>query len=69
MPNASSSNPVEEECGSHPLAYSVADAVRVSALGRTTLYSLMRAGRLPYKKVLGRTVILRSDLHNLLITA
>ena len=49
-----------------PLAYTVADAVRVSGIGRTTLYSLMGQGRLPIVKIGNRTLIRRIDLENLL---
>lgn len=48
------------------LAYSVKEAVKVSSLGRTTLYALISAGKLPTVKVGQRTLIRRTDLEGLL---
>lgn len=44
----------------------VAEAVRFSGLGRTTLYALMAGGRLPYTKVGARRLIGRKALIALL---
>lgn len=44
------------------LAYSIADAVKVSGLGRSALYEEIREGRLVARKARGRTLILRADL-------
>jgi excisionase family DNA binding protein len=51
---------------SRPLAYSIKDACSVSSLGRTTLYSHMKSGRLKAIRVGGRTLIPAESLHNLL---
>lgn len=48
-----------------PLAYSVAEACRVSSLGRTQLYSLIAAGRLESRKVGRRTLIPAASLRAL----
>ena len=48
------------------LAYTVADAVAASGIGRTTLYGLMGSGQLPFVKVGNRTLIRRADLERLL---
>jgi excisionase family DNA binding protein len=44
------------------LALSVADAVKVTGLGRSTIYSALRQGDLVARKVGRRTVIARGDL-------
>lgn len=48
------------------LAYSVAEACRVTSLSRSTLYNLSKVGRLPIRKVAGRSLILEADLRRLL---
>lgn len=48
------------------LAYTVADAVAASGIGRTTLYGLMGSGKLPFVKLGNRTLIRRIDLEALL---
>jgi hypothetical protein len=45
---------------------SVAEAVRLTSLGRTNLYDLMGRGELPYAKINGRRVIPRRALLELL---
>jgi excisionase family DNA binding protein len=45
-----------------PLALQVHDAVRVSGLGRSSLYEAIRNGRLPIRKAGRRTLILADDL-------
>jgi excisionase family DNA binding protein len=51
------------------LAYTVADAARVSGIGRTTLYELLGRGEIQARKAGGRTLIpaesLRDYLKNL----
>jgi excisionase family DNA binding protein len=51
------------------LAYTFAEAVRVSGIGRTTIYALLASGRLDARKVGRRTLIpakaLREFLENL----
>lgn len=48
-----------------PLAYSVKDACSVSSLGRTTLYTHIKSGRLKSIRVGGRTLIPAESLHAL----
>lgn len=48
-----------------PLAYSVRDACRVSSIGRTRLYSLIKEKKLEARKVGKRTLILAASLHRL----
>jgi excisionase family DNA binding protein len=48
------------------LAYRVNDAAAVSGLCRSTLYNLMRAGKLDYVDVGKIRMIRASDLHRLL---
>lgn len=48
------------------LAYSVAEAAKVSGLGRTTLYSLIASGELPSKKIGKRRIIPADGLRQLL---
>jgi excisionase family DNA binding protein len=45
-----------------PLAVSIADAVRLAGVGRTTIYAEIREGRLVARKVGKRTLIGRDDL-------
>ncbi len=58
----SSSTPISGE----RLAYSVADAVAASGIGRTTLFALMSSGELPFVKLGNRTLIRSTDLEGLL---
>jgi excisionase family DNA binding protein len=51
-----------------PLAYSVADAVKVSSIGRTKLYALIGAQKLEIVKIGKRTLIKADSLHRLLET-
>lgn len=48
------------------LAYSIKEACEVSSLGRTTIYALIKAGRLQCVKVGGRTLILAESLEALI---
>lgn len=48
------------------LAYSVADAATVTGLGRTTLYALMRSGKLPSFTIGKRRLIASADLEGLI---
>lgn len=48
------------------LSYTVSQAVAASGIGRTTLYSLMGSGELPFVKLGNRTLIRHMDLENLL---
>lgn len=49
-----------------PLAYSVADACRVSSIGKTRLYSLIHEGKLQARKVGKRTLIPAASLRALI---
>lgn len=49
-----------------PLAYSVADACRVSSIGKTQLYKLIREGRLQVCKIGKRSLIPAASLRALL---
>jgi excisionase family DNA binding protein len=49
-----------------PLAYSVADACRVSSIGRTRLYQLIGEGRLEARKIGKRTLIPAASLRALI---
>lgn len=49
-----------------PLAYSVQDACRVSSIGRTRLYSLIKDGKLEARKIGKRTLIPAASLHRLI---
>lgn len=44
------------------IAHSIPDAVRVSGATRTSIYEAMRDGRLPFRKLGRRTLIMRCDL-------
>ena len=48
------------------LAYSVADACRVSSLGKTQLYKLIGEGRLETRKIGKRTLIPAASLRALI---
>lgn len=50
----------------HPLAYSVADAIRVSSIGKTRLYALIKEGRLEARKIGKRTLIPAASLRALI---
>lgn len=51
---------------SPPLAYSLKDACAVSSLGRTTLYTHIKSGRLKAIRIGGRTLIPAESLYTLL---
>lgn len=48
------------------LAYSLREASEATSLSRSTLYNLAKAGKLPIRKVAGRSLILREDVMALL---
>lgn len=48
------------------IAYSVAEACAASSLGRSTIYTLIAAGRLDARRVGGRRIIMADSLHTLL---
>lgn len=49
-----------------PLAYSVADACKVSSIGKTRLYALIAEGRLEARKIGKRTLITAASLRALI---
>ena len=49
-----------------PLAYSVADACKVSSIGKTRLYALISEGRLEVRKIGKRTLIPAASLRALI---
>lgn len=49
-----------------PLAYSIADACRVSSIGKTRIYSLIAEGRLEVRKIGKRTLIPAASLRRLI---
>jgi excisionase family DNA binding protein len=49
-----------------PLAYSIADACRVTSIGRTRLYALIAEGRLEVRKIGRRTLIPAASLRALI---
>lgn len=49
-----------------PISYSVREAARIIGLGKTKLYELIKAGRLPIVKIGDRTLVRRCDLEALL---
>lgn len=49
-----------------PLAYSVAEAIRVSSIGKTRLYALIKEGRLEARKIGKRTLIPAASLRRLI---
>ncbi|MDK4807786.1 MAG: helix-turn-helix domain-containing protein [Novosphingobium aromaticivorans] len=49
-----------------PLAYSISEACRVSSLGKTYLYALIKDGKLTSRKVGNRTLILADSLRRLI---
>lgn len=51
---------------SEPLAYSVSDACKVSSIGKTRLYGLIKEGRLEARKIGKRTLIPAASLRALI---
>lgn len=49
-----------------PIAYSIADACRVSSLGRTNLHYLIKEGKLEARKLNGRVLIPAAALRRLI---
>lgn len=49
-----------------PIAVSIAEACRMSGLGRTTIFAEIKVGRLRAVKAGGRTLIRLTDLRNYL---
>lgn len=50
-----------------PLVYSINDACRISSLGRTRLYQLIKAGQIRTTKVGRRTLVCAASLKSLLL--
>lgn len=49
-----------------PLAYSIADACKITSIGRTRLYALIAEGRLEVRKIGRRTIIPAASLRALI---
>lgn len=49
-----------------PIAYSIADACRVSSIGKTRLYQLINEGKLEARKLGKRTLIPAESLRRLI---
>lgn len=49
-----------------PIAVTIPQAVKISGIGRTSLYGLARDNKLTLRKVRGRTLILVEDLRRLI---
>lgn len=49
-----------------PLAYSITDACRVSSIGRTRIYSLIKEGKLQVRKIGKRSLIPAASLRALI---
>lgn len=43
------------------LSYSIPQFIKLTAIGRTTIYSEIRKGKLIARKIAGRTLILKAD--------
>jgi excisionase family DNA binding protein len=48
--------------------FSIAQAVRFLGIGRSTLYQIIKEGRLPVRKLGRRTLIMRDDLNQFIAT-
>jgi hypothetical protein len=46
------------------LAYTIADGIKISGLGRTTLYEAIGAGKIEARKAGGRTLIVAESLRS-----
>lgn len=55
-----------DEAAPPKLAYSIAEACAVSSLGRSTIYSLIAAGKLQARRVGGRRIVMADSLRSLL---
>lgn len=53
----------------YKLAYSVEEAIEAGPWSKTTLYELMAAGRLQWRKQFGKRYIMRDDFLALLLAA
>jgi excisionase family DNA binding protein len=47
-------------------AFTIADAVAYTSIGKTRLYEFMLAGKLPFKQLGKRRLLLRADLDRLI---
>lgn len=59
-------NPTEPGAHLAPLAYTIADACRVSTLGKTKLYALIGANKLEVRRIGKRTLVLADSLRRLI---
>jgi excisionase family DNA binding protein len=67
MPPAKPRAPIPTNPTITPLAYRVADAVRVSGVSKSKLYALAAEGRLRLTRVGGRTLVPRTELERLIV--
>lgn len=51
------------------MAFTIREAGQAIGLCRSSIYNLAKAGKLPIRKVAGRSLILREDLESLLMNA
>ena len=51
-----------------PLAIPVGEAVKLSGIGRTTFYKLLKARDIPARKCGSRTLVIMADLQNFLLS-
>ena len=56
-----------EKPGLTPISVSMADAATLSGLSRSMLYVYAKAGKLPLRKVGGRSLVLVEDLRRLIV--
>ena len=59
-------NYTNDRAGNTPLAYTIRDAVKVSGIGRTTIFRLLALGRLKATKIGRRTLIQADSLRTLI---
>ncbi|WP_036212698.1 helix-turn-helix transcriptional regulator [Novilysobacter arseniciresistens] len=58
-----------QESSSAPLAHRIPDACQRIGLGRSSLYELIKAGRLKTVRIAGRTLVPESELQRLVAEA
>lgn len=66
LPAAAKDRPMTYGTPPEPLAYSIADAIRVTSIKRTRLYQLIKEGRLESRKIGNRTIIPAASLRALI---
>lgn len=61
-PTPTPAEPKQPPAGVDRLVFDINDLVAAGVGSRSMIYALAGAGRLPLRKILGRTVVLKSDL-------